>query len=378
MPAFLEEDRALLENHVPGLDAQLAAAGLGELERPESPAIEWFRAARGPALFVPADLGGHGVGLAQGVRLQRALASRAPSLAVATTMHHFSVASMLDLEDTGTGMEWLLAEAVARNSLLIASGAGEGAVGGGLVRPQMSARATTDGLLVSGVKKPCSLSSSMDLLFATVRVVDPEREDQLALAVIPRSSPGLSVRPFWATPVLAGAQSNEVVLEDVFVPTRAVAELGAIGTTADSLRAALVWFELLIAATYLGICAALLERALPSQRALTQLGDVIADVEGATYALEAVGMKVDAAGHAARLIGPALVARYAAERAVTRASAMALEALGGLAFVTSADVAYLHSASCCLMFHPPARHTAAESIVNFLRGTQVDIASGTP
>jgi alkylation response protein AidB-like acyl-CoA dehydrogenase len=378
MSVFLQEDRELLAKHLPGLEEQLAAAGLHDLERPSSPAIEWFREAGGPSLFVPSDLGGQGVGLAAGVRLQRALASRAPSLGVATTMHHFSVASMLDLEDAGSGVEWMLAEAVARNSLLIASGAGEGTGGGQLVRPQMTARATEDGLLLSGVKKPCSLSGSMDLLFATVRVVEPEGEDQLALAVVPKNSPGLSVRPFWTTPVLAGAQSEEVVLEDVFVPTRAVSELGPIGTTTDSLRAALVWFELLIAATYLGICGALLERALSSRRAPTALGDVIADLEGATYALEALGMKVDAAGRASQLVGPALIVRYGAERAVTRACTTALEALGGGAFVTSPDVAYLHSASCCLMFHPPARHAAAESIIDSMRGEQVNIDSKRP
>jgi alkylation response protein AidB-like acyl-CoA dehydrogenase len=373
MTGFLHEDRALLDKRLPKLGATLADAEFSELEATDSPVIECFREAGGPALFVPKELGGTGVGLAEGVRLQRAVASRAPSLAVATTMHHFSVASLLDLEDTGTGMEWLLAEAVARQSLLIASGASEGA-GSGLVSPQMTAQSTDGGLLVSGVKKPCSLSRAMDLLFATVRVSEREGEDRLALAVIPRESPGLSVRPFWATPILAGAQSDEVVLENVFVPQRATAGMGRVGTTADSLRAALVWFELLIAASYLGICAALVERAIHSSKAPGQIADVVAEIEAATYALEAVGLRVDASGRAAGLIGQALIVRYAAERAVLRASAMALDALGGRAFVSSADVAYLHSASCCLIFHPPARHAAAESIVEFLRGEKVQFA----
>lgn len=373
MAGFLDEERSLLEQHLPKLGGRLAEVELADLERPESPAIEWFREAGGPALFVPQDLGGLGVGLAEGIRLQRALACHAPSLAVGTTMHHFSVASLLDLEDTGTGMEWLLAEAVARNSLLIASGASEGG-GSGLVHPQMTAQSTDEGLLVSGVKKPCSLSGSMDLLFATIRVDEPEAEDRLALAVIARESPGLSVRPFWGTPTLAGAQSDEVVLEKVFVPKRAVADLGPIGTTADSLRAALVWFQLLIAASYLGICTALLQRALPSPKALGQFTDAITEIEGATYALEAVALKVDRSEHAASLIGPALIVRYAAERAVTRSSVVAVEALGGRPFVSSPEVSYLHSAACCLMFHPPARHSAAESIVEFLRGSRVEIA----
>ncbi len=373
MAGFLQEERALLEKHLPKLGEKLAGAELADLERPESPAIEWFREAGGPALFVPADLGGLGVGLGDGVRLQRAIACRAPSLAVATTMHHFSVASLLDLEDTGTGMEWLLAEAVARNSLLVASGASEG-TGSGLVHPQMTAQPSEDGLLVSGVKKPCSLSGSMDLLFATIRVSGAGEEDRLALAVIPGDSPGLSVNPFWGTPILAGAQSDEVVLKDVFVPERAIADMGPVGATVDSLRAALVWFELLIAASYLGICTALLDRGLPAAKDPGQLADVVAEVEAATYALEAVGVRVDATESAAGLIGPALIVRHAAQRAVTRAATMAVEVLGGRGFVGSPDVAYLHSASCCLMFHPPARQATAESIVEFLRGERVEIS----
>src|SRR5436309_2883896 len=168
---FLEADRSLLDEHLPGLDVQLAATGLAELERPGSPAIECFRKSGGPSMFVPSDLGGQGLGLCDGVRLQRALATRSPSLAVATTMHHFSVASMMDFEGDGTGMEWLVAEAVARNSLLIASGAAENAPGSTIVRPQMTGRQVEKGIVVSGRKKPCSLSASMDLLFATVRVV---------------------------------------------------------------------------------------------------------------------------------------------------------------------------------------------------------------
>lgn len=373
MSGFLEEDRALLAGRMPGLAAMLEDGALAALERPDSGAIQCFREAGGPSLFVPEDLGGTGLGLADGVRIQRAVASRSPSLAVATTMHHFSVASLLDLEDTGTGMEWLLAEAVAGQSLLIASGASEGS-GGGLVRPQMTARATEDGLLVSGVKKPCSLSATMDLLFATVRVEEAGGGDRLALAVIPNESPGLSVRPFWGTPILAGAQSDEVVLEDVFVPKRALADMGPIGSTAESLRAALVWFELLIAASYLGTCAALLERGLGAAKAPARLAEAVAEIEAATYALEAVGARVDDSGRAAGMIGQALAVRVAAQRTVVRVSSIALEALGGGAFVGSGDIAYLHSASCCLMFHPPSREAAAESILEFLRGEEVRIA----
>ncbi|ONI92995.1 hypothetical protein ALI22I_00750 [Saccharothrix sp. ALI-22-I] len=371
---FLAADRRLVAEYLPGLDEQLVERPLEELERPGSPAVEWFRKAGGPSLFVPEDLGGRGVGLRDGVRIQRALATRSPSLAVATTMHHFSVASMMDFEGEGTGMEWLVAEAVSRNSLLIASGAAESAPDSTIVRPQMTGRAVDKGILVSGSKKPCSLSRSMDLLFATVRVTADDGTETLALAVIPKGSPGLEVHPFWSSPVLAGAESDEVRLTDVFVPRRVVGELGPLGATTQSLRGAMVWFEVLIAACYVGVASALLERALSSRRAADrQLAAMAIDVEGAVLALERVADQVDAGGQVSALFGTSLLARFAAQQAVVRASSLAVEALGGGAFIGSPDVSYLHSAAACLPFHPPALAASEDTLVGFLRGAPVDL-----
>jgi alkylation response protein AidB-like acyl-CoA dehydrogenase len=73
---------------------------------------------------------------------------------------------------------------------------------------------------VEGVKRPCSLTWSMDLLTASARVLDEAgaAERDLVVLQIPAGSPGIERRPFWSTPVLAGAESDEVVLTDVYVP----------------------------------------------------------------------------------------------------------------------------------------------------------------
>ncbi|MCW7944584.1 hypothetical protein AAW14_21875 [Streptomyces hygroscopicus] len=368
---FLAEDRALLQRCLPGLDGQLAAAGLDRLERPGSPAIEWFRRSGAPALFVPEEYAGLGLGLREGLRVQRALASRAPSLAVATTMHHFSVASLTGWDRQEAGMEWLLAEAVARNTMLIASGAAEGRPGSGILRPAMSARPVEGGALVTGSKKPCSLSRSMDLLFATVRIERPEGE-RCAVAVIPADSPGLSTRPFWRSDVLTGAESDELVLSDVFVPHRLISDIGPVGTTSDALRRSLVWFEVLIAASYVGMAAALVERAVGTKRSgASSLAAMAVAVEGATYALEGVAARLETTAEPAAVLGPALVARFAAQEAVVTAAATAVEALGGGAFIGDPDVAYLYAAVRCLTFHPPSRTGAEAALVGHLRGEAV-------
>ena len=51
------------------------------------------------------------------IHIQRAIGSRSPSLAVATTMHHFSVASLVELTATSNGFEWAMLDAIAPTTL---------------------------------------------------------------------------------------------------------------------------------------------------------------------------------------------------------------------------------------------------------------------
>lgn len=200
---FLHHERAAVEALLPGLDAALARRPLAELESAPSPAIAEFRAAGGPALLVPTENAGIGAGPLQAVRVQRAVGSRCPSLAVATTMHHFSIAGLVQAAayGNGSGAEGLLLEAIAKEGLLLASGFAEGNTGQNILGPHITARRTDSGSIVlNGSKMPCSLSRSMDLLTASVMMKDDDGVDRLAVALIPAGSAGLEVRPFWSSP----------------------------------------------------------------------------------------------------------------------------------------------------------------------------------
>ena len=155
----------------------------------------------------------------EAVRIQRAIASRAPSLAIATTMHHFSVATIVEMiaQGSGTGFEWMLLEGIAKQNLYVASGFAEGRTGAGILSPNMQVKRTADGVTVSGSKKPCSLSASMDLLTASVSIPSKSGDgSELAVVIIPTANaPGIERRPFWTNSVLAGAESDEVVLHNV-------------------------------------------------------------------------------------------------------------------------------------------------------------------
>ncbi|MFH8337142.1 acyl-CoA dehydrogenase [Streptomyces sp. AM6-12] len=373
---FLHTERAVLDRLLPGLDTALAAHPLTDLERAPSPAIEAFRAAGGPGLLVPAEHSGAGATVLQAVRAQRAVGARCPSLAVATTMHHFSVAGLVETAKHGTGMEGLLLTAVARERLLLASGFAEGNTGQNILRPHIRAELRGARVVLNGSKKPCSLSRSMDLLTASVTLTGEDGVARLAVALVPAKTPGLSVRPFWGSPVLAGAESDEVVLTEVELDPQMVV---ATEVTADAVPDALnvagfLWFELLLAAGYLGVISGLVERVL--SRPGGYGGDptpFLVDVEAAMLAVEAVATAMETEAWDDTLLVRALHARYAAQDAIARTTPRCLSALGGMAFIGSPDGTYLASAATGLAFHPPSRARMAEPLREHLDGARLRI-----
>jgi alkylation response protein AidB-like acyl-CoA dehydrogenase len=376
---FLAQERRTLESFLPGFDERLAAIPLGELEAPDSEAVEMFRETGGPGLLVPAEHRGMGAGPLDGIRIQRALGARSPSLAVATTMHHFSTATLVELWRVEKGLEWMLLQGIAEQNVLLASGFAEGNRDQGVLSPTMRGRRVDGKVLISGTKKPCSLSRSMDILTASVKIDgDGDDDGEFAVALISSQLPGIEVSPFWAAPVLTGAQSDAISLEDVAVEDDLVVTIkGGEGDDLDQIQnAGFLWFELLISASYLGMASALVERVLRERRgepsvrlaAAAELEAAMASLEGIARAMTAEGAPSD------DLLSRALLCRYAAQDAIARAVASAVEQLGGMAFIGGQDVTYFASASRALAFHPPPRARTAESIVDALTGAELELA----
>ncbi|MTD53770.1 acyl-CoA dehydrogenase [Amycolatopsis sp. RM579] len=359
------------------MDECLADIPLSELERQENPGLDVFRRCGGPALLVPEQFAGLGADPVQAVRVQRAIGARSPSLAVATTMHHFSVASLVETGKRSTGFEWMLLEAIARDRLLVASGFAEGRTGQGILAPTMRAQERGGRIVLNGSKRPCSLARSMDLLTASVLLpAENGTGEGFAIALVPKGTPGLSVKPFWNSFVLVGTQSDEVVLDNVEVPPNLVVRIDVTPERPldDLQTTGFLWFELLMSASYLGVASALVERMLASSRADAGLrASVLVDVESAMAALESValGMTTGLLGEAA--LARALVCRYATQDAVARAVTRCVEGLGGMAYIGADDVAYLAAASAALAFHPPARDGMARALCEYYDGSPMRV-----
>jgi alkylation response protein AidB-like acyl-CoA dehydrogenase len=141
--------------------------------------------------------------------------------------------------------------------------------------------------------------------------------------LIPSDSAGLERAPFWKTTALAAAESDQVALNQVFVPDGLIF-YPQDGESMDPIQArGFVWFELLVSASYLGAATNLAERAI--------------------------------------------------ERVVMSATAT----LGGMSFIESPEIAYLLGVTRALAFHPPSRAAAAGPVARYLAGGPLTLLSAT-
>jgi alkylation response protein AidB-like acyl-CoA dehydrogenase len=374
---FMEADRNLCDKLLPGLRQQLAEIPLSELESEDSPAIEMFRAHGGTNLLVPASYGGLDASALDAARVVRALGALAPSMTVATMMHHFSLGTLFAVAETisqDSGLEEILLSRVVGERMLVASGFAEGRTGQGILTPTMEAQPVDGGFLINGSKKPCSLARSMNLLTASVAMPMPDGTTGLGLLMLPADTPGVSIHPFWSTFSLAGAESHEVRLTDVLVsPEHIIAPNPEVARQMDKLTTVgLIWFQMTVCATYTGMASALVEQVLERSRgSLSDRAALAVRIETAAALTEGIARRVMDDDVDNDALAATLVSRFAVQDAINATVNQAVELLGGMAYLGSSDVAYLAAAAHAIAFHPPSRASMAGGLVDYYAGYPV-------
>ncbi|OLZ63384.1 oxidoreductase [Streptomyces sp. IMTB 2501] len=377
----LDAARTVCERFHPGLLKELEQIPYAERERPGSPVIDLFRIHGGVGLLIPETYGGHGAAPLEALRVQLALGALSPSLVAAVSMHHFTAAMLYSLAVKAgrlTAAQTELLHRIVPEQQVMASGWAEGRTAQNILKPAVTARPVEGGFLLSGAKKPCSLCRSMSLLTASIAIHGEDGgEPELALALVPADAPGLTVHAFWGNGLLAGAESDEVRLEDVFVPAEMVVRAGADDPTRlDDLQSAgFVWFEMLISAGYAGGAAALVEQVLERKRGgAWERAALAVDMEAALALLEGVATGTGPEPGDEESVARVLVARYAVQNALPDIVGRALELLGGLEFISDPASAQVAAATRALAFHPPSRIGAAEALLAYFGGGPLVLA----
>jgi len=192
---------------------------------------------------------------------------------------------------------------------------------------------------------------------------------RFGVAIVPANTAGLSVKNFWGSPILAGSESEEVILDNVFVEKQNMVVPGDELDYAAVQAKGFIWFQLITSSCYLGVASALMKQLIQSRKGTPEgRVEVACDLEGAMSMLEGVASAFQAGDKSDALVTRALLVRYAVQQALIRAVGQAAEMLGGIAFVSSETVAYLIGAVRCLAYHPPSRSSVSASLDKYLGG----------
>jgi predicted amino acid dehydrogenase/alkylation response protein AidB-like acyl-CoA dehydrogenase len=363
------------EKRLPGLVGALRARGLMTLEQGEPAALcALARTHRAAGLIIPEALGGTGASPTETVDILRAVGALCPSLAVMLTMHYHTIATMVQLGAIPTAEELL--QGVAHHQWLVASAFAEGKPGSAVFNASVKVSPVEGGYALNGTKKPCSMSHDMDVIAVGVARVEGDGSTTEGFAMVINEGSPIAREAFWNTRILRASDSNALVFKDVFVPHErmlmpdAADDIEAAMLAQRAALAGLCWFQLMVGATYLGVASALVERLLAKRKsedfALAQLA---IELEGAHQALIGSARELEALeGADEAAYSRALCVRFLVQGAIERATNLAVELLGGMAFIGSDEVSYLLSASRAICFHPISRTAAAPMLAEFLRG----------
>ena len=358
---------AAVRHHLPELADKLEALGLLAAEDPATSVVGLWKENDGPRLTAPKDLGGLGATCVETLELQRGIGYLSPSLAAASTMHHLSVAGLADFAETADEETVGLIKSLIENRTVFASGFSEGTISGSVFRPTMGATPADGGYTVSGSKKPCSLADSMDCVMASVLLDDT---GQRAITLIWNGSPGLSVAPLWTSSPLSAAQTHEVIFQDVFVPN----DLMIVSDVADpdgrNEKSGYVLFGLIITAGYIGAATRLaLKLANRADFSEADFVELFSPVEGVWRALRMIAKRYDAGDRSDDLFADLLWIRLGLRDQLQTAVARLVSRVGGVAFATDPEVAYLSSCISAYSFHPPTLRESGTFLLDHeLRG----------
>jgi len=127
-----------------------------------------------------------------------------------------------------------------------------------------------------------------------------------------------------------------------------------------------------VCATYTGIASALVERVLQRKRGTAADRVALATrIESAMALTEGIARRIMAGDLDNDGLASTLASRFTVQDLVRAAVEQAVELLGGMAFVSSSEVAYLAAAAQAIAFHPPSRTSMIDGMLGYYGGEPV-------
>lgn len=203
------------------------------------------------AIAVPVELGGAGATIRQVAMVQRELAHHCGSTALATSMHqHVTAFTAWRYRRNMPGAEATLRRIAEEGIVLVSTG------GADFTRPRGEAVKVDGGYRVSGRKVFASQSGFGDVMSTMFAYDDPEQGRRVLNMAVPIAADGVTVLDNWDTLGMRGTASNDIVIEDVFVPDERVLANRPHGVVDPPLQVIVSVAMPIVSAVYLGVAEA--------------------------------------------------------------------------------------------------------------------------
>ena len=283
---------------------------------------------------VPAELGGGGASHPELCAMLGSLAHYCGATALALSMHtHLVAVPVWRWRHERAPVEPFLRRVAAEQPVLVSTGGSDFLAGSG------TALKVEGGYRVTGRKIFGSGSPAGSLLMTMAVFDDPKQGSTVLHFPVPLDAPGVKILDNWRTLGMRGTGSNDIVLEDVFVPDAAVGVRRAAGVWSLPFHTIYTIAFPLVYSVYVGVAErardlALREAARKAKDPNVQMLVGEMDNELATARM-ALRQMIDAAATDSMSVettNAVLVGRALAGRAAIRTVEKAMEVVGGASF----------------------------------------------
>jgi alkylation response protein AidB-like acyl-CoA dehydrogenase len=304
---------------------------------------------------VPRDLGGGGATHAELCALIRELAHSCGATALALAMHTHLVAATVWRRLQRQPVDGLLRRIAAEQLVLVSTGASDWLNSSG------RAERVEGGYRVSARKIFGSGSPAGDLVMTTAVFDDPVDGPTVLHFPVPMNAAGVTVADNWRAMGMRGSGSNDVILEDVFVPESAVSLRRPRGKWHPFYSIVAVVAQSIVMSAYVGVAEAARDLALQQVQRKREDPDVWYAVGELENALATGQMAVQAmielcANYAftpdVATANAAFIRKTIATQSLIAAVDRAAEAVGGSSFLRTSGLERLLRDVHAAQFHP--------------------------
>jgi alkylation response protein AidB-like acyl-CoA dehydrogenase len=219
---------------------------------------------------VPKELGGGGLSLLESCLEQRKLAYYSPATALGVNMHIYWIGVAADLWRAGDkSLEWMLREAVLGE--VFAAGHAERGNDLPVFLSTATATKADGGYRFSGHKMFGSLAPVWTRYGLHAMDAKHPNGPQIVHAFMPREAKGYKIKETWDVLGMRATRSDDVILEDVFVPDKYIARIVPAGQGDPFVLSIFAWALLGFASVYCGVAKRAIDLIVPELKKKTSL-----------------------------------------------------------------------------------------------------------